>query len=74
MKKIICDVCGEEVLESSYQAIAAYSQKSRIDGAGYGESHYFLKLELHPGCAEAIEHLVKEAVEKYIDEFPRGKG
>lgn len=73
MKKIICDVCGKEILESTYREITACSQKSRVDGAGYGESRCLLKLELHPECAGAIELVIKETVEKYIDKFPRGK-
>lgn len=64
MKKIICDACGKEILGEIYQAITAYSQKSRIDGKGYGKPNYLLEVQLHPECAKVIEDAIRGRVNK----------
>jgi len=69
MIKIICDVCGKEILVTKHRKVLAYSQNS-LEGRGYGNPEYFLKLvEVHPACAEEVERVIKEAVEKYMSRF-----
>ena len=69
MVKIICDVCKEEISSGKYQEIKAYSMSVRSveERLEKGSSQYFLTLkQVHFECAEEVERVVKETVDKYL--------
>lgn len=73
MIKIICDVCKKEISETGHRKVLAYFKDSlgnSLDGQGYGNLSYFLKLEqVHLACAKEVRQVIKEAVEKYLNRF-----